>query len=261
MSSGHRHLKQIQNGFSLIELLAAMAVLAIMFAILGQIFSLASKSMSDGKRRVDHFSTARSALDLIATDIQSGIFRDDLPAFRDASGATAPVFYTSRSGIGGDRELSLIRYQLDTTESILQRGSLGVNWAHDTNTLPIGFNLSSQLPLEANISTSQVFDVAFGALALEIYFLNSDGSITDTYSSNARTLIVSIAVADEKNLNILKQSGQINTLVSRLNKQTILTERYRSYWDTQLNDPSFLASVSVPARQSISIFERSIKLP
>ncbi len=160
------------GAFSLVELLVAMVVLTLLVLILAQIMGLASLSWLMGKQRINNLTKARVFLDLIAHDVQDGVFRPDLAAFLDQSGATVSMsstsyaFYSKRPG-GGARSIALLNYKLSqsSTSYSLMRGALPIGW---TNPPPsfAGMNAATVgLPELAGLTASNYSEVASGVIA------------------------------------------------------------------------------------------------
>ncbi|MDZ4199168.1 MAG: prepilin-type N-terminal cleavage/methylation domain-containing protein [Kiritimatiellia bacterium] len=63
------------QGFSLVEMLAAMAVLSILMVLLGRIFNDSTRAMNAGNKITDVNSSARAVMDFIARDVSSAIFQ------------------------------------------------------------------------------------------------------------------------------------------------------------------------------------------
>lgn len=67
MNSLHRFRRQL--GFTLLELMAAMAVFALLLVILFAAFNQASKAWLQSENRVETFTNARAALDLMSREL------------------------------------------------------------------------------------------------------------------------------------------------------------------------------------------------
>jgi len=61
------------TGFTLIEVLAAMTVLAIILMLMGEVFSGSTMAWESGTRRMDQNISARAVLDLIQRDVAGAI--------------------------------------------------------------------------------------------------------------------------------------------------------------------------------------------
>ena len=68
-------------GFTIIELLAAVAILGILVAMMGKVFADASKAWKLGTESATDSATGRAIMDLIVRDLSAGV-ADDLLGFR-----------------------------------------------------------------------------------------------------------------------------------------------------------------------------------
>lgn len=83
-------------GFTIIELLAAVAILGILVAMMGKVFADASKAWKLGTDSATDSATGRAVLDLIVRDLSAGV-ADDLLGFR-----VNPVFFPLYDGFDSD---------------------------------------------------------------------------------------------------------------------------------------------------------------
>jgi prepilin-type N-terminal cleavage/methylation domain-containing protein len=265
------------RAFTLIEILVATTILSLMVLVLAQLTDLSSRSMNDGMRRADNFTKARAALDLFATDIALGVFREDLGAFRtNVVGDYTPAFFTRRPGIGGDRALSLIAYRTVPAQARLERANRTILW---TDASPIGFGTPNALPRFTALTSTDYQEIATGIIAWQLYFIDSDGNYRDkyepTYSQTpaglpyllgvvrptCKAVGVALASIDEANLKILNASGKLGDLQNELPAQTNQDQTYQAFWSKTLRSSSIIGSLPVPVRSSLRIFERLITLP
>lgn len=284
-------------GFTLVELLVAISILAILVVILGQILGLVSLSWSVGKQRMDNLTKARAFLDLFARDVQDGVFRPDLAAFIDQAGnvcsssSTSYAFYTKRTGggTGVSRGLSLVNYELNlntvTGDSALMRGALPVTWTStwpsfgSTGALPeLATNLK---PSNPSFSTTSPYytEVAAGVIAFRVYFINSNPANPSaaTYSwtyipwnySTAGTVPVTVAVGvavvivDDQTQQVLATQNLLSNLTanSTFTSTPPLTGSLKDYWDTKINTPGFFTGYPRQLRTGLKTFERVVQLP
>lgn len=281
------------RGFTLVELLVAITILVIIILLFGQMLGIMSKAWTYGHGRANNFTKARAMLELLAQDIQAGVFRPDLAAFPSGSsgtGATPPVweFYTGRPGIplattpqsslpGALRNLSIVEYSLVQRTSpsfayALERADCPILWTDETTNPLFGTGNTTGFPT-ASAQTPTQRDTAPGVIAFEIIFIQSDGSFSTTYTpissagvANAtptRAVSVSLAVIDDLTIQQLSstQLTNLNTNLTNLIPATPL-HSVKSYWDTYLNGTTMpWSSYPKALGSSLATFERYIILP
>jgi type II secretory pathway pseudopilin PulG len=275
------------GAFSLVELLVAMVVLTLLVLILAQIMGLVSGSWAMGKQRMDNLTKARVFLDLIARDMQDGIFRPDLAAFLDQTGATASMsstsyaFYTKRTG-GGTRPIALLNYKLNATSTTysLMRGALPVAWSGPPPSFAGLTAGTVGLPELSNFTAGNYSEVASGVVAFRLYFINADTTVsppTNAYSWNylpwnysatgtgkaSVAVCVTVAVLDDRTQALLETQSKMGPLSTALNGSmpATLTGSLKDIWDSQINTAGFLSPYPEQVRTGLKVFERVIPLP
>lgn len=241
-----------QRAFTLIEMIVAIAVFMLMVVILSQMFSVIQGTWLGGQARVESFSKARALLDILSDDLKNGIFRPDVASF-----PTGVEFYTRRSGVptGGAtvRDVSLVRYTLDDSNTTLQRGDLAIPW-EDSGSL-ISFGETASLP---NVGTVTERDMASGVLGFQLLFVQEDGTLSKVWDADkTRAFAVGLAVADKNTLNRMT-SSQINALQSGLSSTVSGTGSIRNEWETYLNNVDWSSYPSQISGGGIRIFERYV---
>ncbi len=256
--SGPPSARNRARGFTLIELLVAMAVLALLVVALGQLSGATSSSVSQGLRRADTSTRARAALDLVGQDISGGVFRPDLGAFPPDGTGSTPTFYTRRPGVGGDRSLSLIAYDFDSTGANLLRASQSVLWS---DTAGIGFGSPGSVAGFASLTPADYQEIVHGVVRFAIYFIDASGQYQSQYDSQSRAVGIALAMADDRALQVLEETGKLGALQSRFSLQSSNpTSNYLRHWgDVIDNLPP--ADFPEPVRAGLRISERTIPLP
>ncbi len=258
-----------RNGFTFVELLVAITILSLMMIFIAQLIFVVGTFSRDGARRADNFTKVRATLDAFSRDVRAGIFRSDLAAFTDANGDTVPApicFYTCRPGIGTEiRNVSLIVYQLNTATGSLQRGAMPVQWSDNSNTPPpISFNNTTTLPMFANVVPS---DVASGVVRMEVYFINSGGALSKSYSSQSLAVGITLAVVDGGTLKVLS-AAQLSQLTRGGSSGALPddpspspTQTLGSFWATEMEAPGFYNGFPQQLHSGLRVFERYVELP
>lgn len=248
-----------QSGFSLIEILVAVAVLSLLVIMLGQMLGSMSRAWVNGQRRVNNFSKARALLDLMVRDLQGCVFRPDLAAFSGSSVA----FYTKNPGAGSVfdslRNLSLVNYSIDTSSSnsTLQRGDMAITW--DQSAASMSFGNTSSLPLSKVVAR----DTSPGVVGLKVLFILQDGTFSSTYSYNpsnpVRAIGVALAVIDDQTIQQLS-GAQIANLRTMLDSSISGTRSVRADWEDYLKSVDW-SSYPKNLATGLKIFERYVYLP
>ena len=237
------------RAFTLIELMTAIVVLAIVLVLLVKFAGIAGDTWLGGEKQVNNLSKARAMLDLVARDAQAGVFRDDLPAFPPAITGTL-AFYTQRPGVpavtGTVRGVSLVTYALDPdqTKTTLKRGDMAILW--DSPAQSITFSNTNAFTSSARGSVT-LRDTAPGIVGFRVLFIQADGTTSGTYAGMSGTnpvlaMGVSLAVLDDRTLTRLNTPA-ISALRQKFSAPTT--------WD---NQPARLAP-------GLTIFERYVPLP
>lgn len=266
-------------GFSLIELLVAMAVLGLLLVMLAQIFSVVSTTWRAGRAQADHFAQARVALGMVSRDLQAAVLRPDLPAFFSQTGPVLS-FFTRRPGLvtmtnTGNRPLSLVAYSVTNTTdgSNLRRLVQGFDYGDSLDYSPAAWSAPA-------ITNTWASDMGPGTLIMRYQFIGTNGQNLLPASVHAgwedlggnpginalRAVIVSLAVTDQDSMRRLIDSGKLQTLQSNLSAVASpgALRSFASAWQSQLDDPGApLTSGGVPASVAakVRVFECTVTLP
>ncbi len=278
------------NSFTLVELLVAVTILSFMLLMMAHLTGMAQQLWGDQQNRIDNFTKARSMLDLIAGDLQRGIFRGDLPIFGTGAPAatTTPTgdglyyftgtsftnaFYTRRAGVGDGttpvRDVSLVSYALNSTSQgtdkiVLQRSDLAVPWSSAAN-------LSFQGDITSLISTppSTAREMAPGVVGFRLAFRRADGSLVDQSQYTGYSLAVpanpvvavdvGLAVIGSRSLALLT-TNQIQKIQTALATAT-LSNGIKATWDQQVLTTAFYAPYPKSLAGGLKTFERWVACP
>ena len=244
------------SGFTLIELLVAIAVLALVSVILTQMLSATSQTWLTGQAKVNNFTKGRAMLDLLSRDLQSGVYRSDLPAF--PGGAVA--FYVERPGFSGStnvlRNVSWVSYDLGAaTNATLQRADLAVEW-NATNAVTFG---SSNAP-----AGSVARDTAPGVVGFKIQFLYGDGSLSTNYvaANRPKAVAVGLAVVDDKTLERMQAEPlKIAALRNGFASRASGTNSVKADWEEYMRNDIIWDSYPKSLATGLKVFERYVALP
>ena len=253
------------KGFTLIELLVAMAVLMLMTVMLAQMLQSTSQSWLGGQARVNNFTKARSMLDLMARDVQAGVFRKDLGIFGGATASqsfTNMAFYTLRPGVDTNtlvRDVSLVQYTMDTN-SALQRGDLAIQW--NGAATDISFGTTNALPQLGGVTPRETVS---GIVGFQILFMQKDGSLSKVYdpSLSGKGMAIALAVVDDKTLDKLIAANKLGDLQRALAGANVVsgTNSVKADWDKYLLTGLAWSSYPSDLRRGLKIFERYVLYP
>lgn len=226
---------QAARGFTLLELLTAIAVLVILVLLLNQIMSSTMQVVGDGKKRMEVHARARAALDLIARDISQGIYRADVPAFTDNTGQPSLAVFTRRGGTmdAADdstdyRQLTYVAYKVEKDAPTaapetfsLWRGSINLQW-NDGKSFPSISGLDGPMPFgtqtlglaypkvtQQSGSDRVMEPVLDGVARMELRFLDSDGKYRLNYNRDpengpvSKAVVITLLVMDEKSQDLI----------------------------------------------------------
>jgi prepilin-type N-terminal cleavage/methylation domain-containing protein len=122
------------EGFTLIEVLVACAILALLVMIVAQMVGSASSLSSNSKKRLDADDEARMVFDRMTGDINGMVKRRDIsPLFLASIGNDSFYFYSqapaySTNAAASNSQIALIGYSVTNTGVGLVRFSMGQSW-------------------------------------------------------------------------------------------------------------------------------------
>jgi prepilin-type N-terminal cleavage/methylation domain-containing protein len=221
------------GGFTLIEILVAVAVLSIVVVGLSQILSLSMQTWQVGMSRTNCYTKARVVLDSVTADIQRGVFRSDVRNFPTPASTSAPTFtfYTRASGpttgTATVRPVSLVTYQLSSAANLqgyLLRSENTIAWTGTGPNIAFYQAPSSLTAMTLPASGPPNDLLSTGVVQLEMIFLLADGTtlLAKNYkyptSSPVVMIGVAVAVIDDKVLTLIQpaSSPRFGTLQSTL---------------------------------------------
>jgi len=262
-------------GFTLVEMLTSIAILSLVLVVLVQMVQIVSVSWTDGQRQVSNLTKARAMLDLMARDVQAGIYRSDLRVFPDLSGTLA--LFTKQPSVSGSRNISLVTYALDanTSSSWMYRGDMGIDWTPQLPFIPFSYTSGSAAAsgtMASLVGSNAVTlrEMVYGVIGWRVVFILADGTLSLSYpdpggANPARTIGITMVVIDDKTLKRLT-GNNISTLRDNLS-QVIQTgtagQTPKAVWESYLNNPGKWNGDGNPKgiAAGINIFERYVPLP
>jgi prepilin-type N-terminal cleavage/methylation domain-containing protein len=213
--------RSCQRGFTLIEILVAITVLALLSIMLAQIVSMAIQGTNASLRKADSIGQIRLVLDRFGNDWDNRLRRTDAPFTvlknEDTVGNNDSVsFYSTVNGFSGSGsttsstsmrpQLSQVDYVMDSgtsgspTMPSLKRGALNTLWTSSStgNLLQLGSNSLSLISFAP-------YDYHYQTLSDDLcrfkvcFLLKSTGKIVANQPANSQDIgavVVSIASMD-----------------------------------------------------------------
>lgn len=264
------------RGFTLVELLVATAVLAVLAVILTQVVGHTSTAVRQSKRIVDTAAQAQLAFEVIGRDLSGMILRPDVPVDFEIGPQNGSFvrFFTEQQApldvvappitLASSREVSLVGYRL-TDQDGLQRGAVPILWERSIFTAGGIDDLELEYVLEGQPGdTAPVYDtLAPGVIEVAIRYLDSQGQVRADWPgpAEAQAVAVTLAILDRESLRLLDQGpGQ---LAGAFNSGV---ENPRQSWTQIANwqdSGRALEQLALPrpALTSVRIYERVFPLP
>lgn len=262
------------KGFTLIELMVALAVFVMMAALLASLVGSASSAWTRSREKMDAFAKGRALMNALQRELRNGVFRDDLPAFPneefsfystlashdEASLAQAPA---------DARALTYVSYlRADDSEGrpVLKRVDRPYFYRKGGSADAPAWKASEDaVPTSGILQPRQLCE---GVYAFRYAFIQADGNVSKEFSRNpanpTRAVQVSIAVL----------SDQAEMIVEQMNRRGELEELFDSVqepvagsgwspkarWDRLLLDDPRMNAFPAQVRTAIRTYERIIPI-
>lgn len=171
-------LSKSPRAFTLIEVLVACAVLAMLVALIAQVLSATRTTTAESRRKIETDKEARTALDRMAFDIARMLKREDVAfSFSKTNGNDSMSFFSEVPGKGTGSTISQVSYRIAANGG-LERAATRVAWES------IVFNTDSPpTPADADFRT-----LAPSVFRMEITFIFR-GDYTDVNNPDRNPLI------------------------------------------------------------------------
>jgi hypothetical protein len=239
----------------MIEMLVAMAVLALLVVLIAQIIGMTTSSVSSSSRKLDGVTETRFALDRLGVDWAGRLDRSDVDhRFTKADGNDDISFYSEVDGYQGARKLSVVGYRVQSVDPErmyqMERGVQGTDWS---TTAPLIFG-SQPLPIIPNADYEVLSE---GVLRLEFCYLKTDGSLSNTAKpdlSDASALVVAVAVLDSTSRKIVTDA-QLQLLAASL-PDVAEGEDPIKRWHDAISGGQIPATVPEKATQALRFYQR-----
>jgi len=272
------HTENSSGGFTLIELMVAMAVFAMMAVLLVVMVDGTTRVTGQSHRRISGDAGARQTLDRISADVARAIMRDDLPFRVDKTvGNDGISFLANVDGYTEGRGMSVISY--NGSNGTLQRGVDATSWTDGSEAMD--FTSVTNAAANAGYLERPGMDyeiIAQDVFRLEIAFLMGDGTIkanigsptnatpgvaslassSGTSASNTiKAIIIGIASIDERAREALGTAGV--TALQGAFPDAGVNQDLIATWEGYSSNSSY--ATNTPAvRQSVRVYQRYIPI-
>lgn len=229
--------------FTILELLTAMAVLALILVMLVQVVNGLLQSTRTQNQQMDSVASARQAIDVMATDFRNAVVGENAAILiPTVAGSNAFALLTSRRGAAGamaDHRFLAVRYSTNATNQIIRSyGSVGIS---DTDLLAATVSAATNdgVPLAKGILGIQARAVGDGTNTYPITNAASANWATNSYNgllpptgyqalitrapafaanltNRTRAIEIWIAAVDEQNYALLQGSSKVATAQASL---------------------------------------------
>jgi len=267
------------GGFTLVELLVAMAVLAILLGLFTQMIDQAQRSVATSERHLDADRVARAAFDLLGEDVACQFSHNFLPlGWSKRPGNDVLAFYTSRPGYAGDRDASWVEYRVNPGS--LERGARGMEFgAPDVKTSELESLIRAYSSADGpSIEAADREVIARGVVRFETAFLARlpGGTGAGLRAAppelaappggididNIDAVVVSVAVLAPR-WHALVDGTAMERLAAAFPDASD-GEPTMTRWQAITDDPAGLAAaadIPLAAAQAVKIYERTLYLP
>lgn len=222
---------QTLRAFTILELLVAMAVLAMILVLMVQVVDGIMRSTKTQSQQMDSVAAARRTLDTMLTDIQSGVIGEN-SAILAPTGASTNLFalLTTRRGMSGavDHRFLAVTYSTNPSNQII-RSYGSVNFSQ-VNLLAAATNATASSPLASGVLAVQIRAFADGSNAYPITnsatanwatnvynglpvptgyqaLLTRSPTFSGSLTNKVRAVEIWIAAVDDQNYQLLGPDG------------------------------------------------------
>lgn len=197
-----RHVVEACSGFTLIEVLVASAILALLLVVFLSMSEYASRAWKGSQEKMEEFSTARTVMNRMQADFGGILIRPDLPLF---PANTNFGFMTMSRGVTNSadvRPLSYVEYYTNGNNQLI-RASRAYTFA-SSDQPPFSTNNAY-----GNHDTNSASTLADGVIGFQTAFLNKDGSWSTNYSSASSVGVrVSLLLVSQERMNNIRKANQ-----------------------------------------------------
>ena len=193
-----------RSAFTLVELVVAISLAAMIILITATIFKQASSAFSQSDARSEVYQNVRATFDIIKRDISGATLNTNYELFKAFNNVSAVTYSTIGAKEGSDiltllsstpnlddRPIALITYFLDTN-NILNKAE--ITGTSTLNSSIAGFNPNDATGYQLGLNVS----------TLQFRYLDTDGTWGDTWDSTTKKYLpdaveVAMTISDMRN--------------------------------------------------------------
>ncbi len=205
-----------RSAFTLVELIVAISLAAMIILITAIIFKQASSAFSESDARNEVYQNVRTAFDIIKRDISGATLNTNYELFKVFNNVSAASYSTIGAKEGSDiltllsstpnlydRPIALITYYLKTDNVLYKLEKTGTS---TLNTSIAGFDPDTETSYR---------ELGFNVSTLQLRYLDTDGTWGDTWDSTTKKYLpdaveVAMTISDMRN----RYTGTSTTIIS-----------------------------------------------
>jgi len=194
-----------RSAFTLIELIVAISLAAMIMVITAIIFKQASSAFSKSDARSEVYQNVRAAFDIIKRDISGATLNTNYELFKAFNNVSAASYSTIGAKEGSDiltllsntpnlddRPIALITYYLKTDNVLYKLEKTGTS---TLNTSIAGFDPDTETSYR---------ELGFNVSTLQLRYLDTNGTWGDTWDSTTKKYLpdaveVAMTISDMRN--------------------------------------------------------------
>jgi type II secretory pathway pseudopilin PulG len=261
------------NGFTVLELLTAMAVLALILVMMVQVVNGVLQSTRTQSQQMESVSTARRAIDVMANDLQNAVVGQNTAILApDGAGGNLLAVLTARRGTNGaaNHRFLVVSYATNTSNQLLRSyGSVdfsatdllaaATNTSHPVEPLAGGI-LAIQIRAVTDSTNFPLTNAASANWATNNYngitppsgykaLLTYSPAFSSGFTNRTRGLEIWIAAVDDQNFKVLSDSSKLSVAQGVLGADP-------AAWRLNID----AAAIPPQAKSGIRILKKSIPL-
>jgi prepilin-type N-terminal cleavage/methylation domain-containing protein len=281
----------VRGGFSLLEILVAVAVLGLLVLMVSQLVQSGSTVISGSRKNLSADAQAREVFSRFALDVAQMAKRADMDAiFSDQDGNKKIFFYSESPGFASSSNnlspISLVGYRVGANDG-LERLGKGLPWSgagHPAFLTYASTNSTTALPQStlagawsSAVGASPTYDgvdtdyhpLAPGVFRFEYCFQKKDGSYTLTRDPSkgfrdVSAIVLSLAVLDGDSRKIAPDTSNLAEALPSPSASELTDDKLPAeIWQAKVNDyAAFSSSAGIPvaAAQRVRIYQRAFPL-